>query len=33
MASEAIVFWLCGLGVIGGCLIRMAAELHGVGLF
>lgn len=32
MGVEAIVFWLCGLGVVSGLLMRLFHELHMAGL-
>lgn len=32
MAAEAIVLWLCGIGALGGVLIKLASDLHAAGL-
>jgi len=32
MGVESIVFWMCGLGVLSGLLMRLAHELHMAGL-
>lgn len=32
MAAEAVVFWLCGAGALGGFIIRLIWELYISGL-